>query len=135
MKKSKEKYEDHHVIFVAAEGYNWPENIIRVTVSDHKLIHQTLNIPYQKIRTFRMNTNHMVHKNSQEFIRELKKVHLAFFANLNKLPQRLQHQMRDSIRSQTLRIIREYKLELKTPDYDSDLFSWIRSFHYSLLLR
>ena len=133
--KTTKKYEDHHVIFVAGEGYNWPENIIRVTVEEHKLIHKTLNIPYSKIRTFRLRTNHMVHKNSQEFVRELKKVHLAFFNNLHLLPQKLQDRMRNSIREQTLRMIREYRLELKTPKYDADLFAWIRSFHYSILLR
>jgi len=131
----KEVYENHHVLPVSTDGFDWEENIIRVSQVDHTLIHKTLDIPYSKLRTFRLRTNHMVHKNSQEFVRELRKVHLSFFANLGKLPQRLQDRMRDSIRSQVQRLIREYKLELKTPAYDSDLLTWLENYHYALLLR
>ena len=131
----KETYENHHCIPVSLIGFDWEENIIRLTQTDHTLVHKTLDIPYSKLRTFRLRTNHMVYKNSQEFVRELKKVHLSFFSKVNKLPKRLQDMMRGSIRAQTQRIVREYKLELKLPEYDSDIFEWLKVYHYALLLR
>lgn len=130
-----EKHQDHHVIPVSLLGHDWPENIVRLTVSDHELLHKVLNLPYQKIRKFRLKTNHMVYRNSQEFVRELKTIHLAFFQNINMLPIRLQNLLRNSVRDQVERIIKEHRIELKLPQYNASLFKWLNSYHYILILR
>lgn len=131
----KETYQDHHVIPISLLGHDWQENIIRVTESEHKLIHKTLNLPYHKIRKFRTKTNHMVHRNSQVFVKELRKIHLAFFQNIHRLPMRLKNLIRDSVREQTEKVIRSHNIELKTPKYNADSFSWLRSYHHALVLR
>jgi len=115
----KEKYQDHHCLPVSIGGHDWPENIVRLIESDHTQVHKVLNLPYQKIRSFRLKTNHMVHRNSQEFIRELRKIHLAFFQNINMLPKKIQNQLRDSIRETTERLIREHNIELKKIQADA----------------
>ena len=129
------KTERHHCTPVSLQGFDWEENIMVVSVADHKLIHSTMNVNYQKIRTFRRKTNHIIHRNSQAYIRLLKDLHLDFYKNVHKLPLRLQNKMRDCIRDTTKRIIKEHGLSLRTPAHGADLFKWLKSYHYSLLLR
>jgi len=128
-------YQNHHVIPVSLLGHDWQENIIRITKYDHNLLHNTLNLPYQKIRSFRLKTNHMVHRNSQEFIRELKKIHFSFFDNFDDLPIKLQALIRNSIRDQTFRIINTHRIEINTPKYNADMRKWLNFYHYALVLR
>jgi len=131
----KEKYQDHHVIPVSLLGHDWKENIVRLSEKDHDIIHKTLNLPYHKIRRFRLKTNHMVHRNSQKFVRELKKIHLAFFENSHMLPTRLQNILRNSIRDQVEKIVKENSIELNLPQYNANIFKWLNSYHYALVLR
>lgn len=131
----KKKTERHHVLCLVLLGPDWKENIITITKYEHDLIHSTLNIPYYKIRRFRMKTNHLVHRNSQEFVNLLKELHLDFFKNTKLLPVKLQNMMRDSIRETTKRMIRDYQLILKLPKDNADIFKWLSIYHYCLILR
>lgn len=129
------KYEDHHVICLSLSGDDFKENIVRVTIYEHKLIHTTLNIPYYKLRRFRKATNHMIHRNSQQYVDRLRKLHLDYFKNINKLPVKLINLQRDSIRATTKRIVSTHKLTLKLPKDSADIFAWLRSMHYALTIR
>ena len=90
---SKQKYQEHHCIPVSLLGHHWQENLVRITEDEHNLIHKVLRIPYQKIRNFRIKTNHIVCRNSQLFVRELEKLHIEFFRNSNMLPKQLQNKL------------------------------------------
>ncbi len=131
----KRKTEVHHVTPICMLGHDWVENTMIVTEYEHKLIHATLDIPYSKIRTFRKKTNHLPSRSSQQFVNELRKVHVAFFEKVNLLPPKLRNKMRDCIRETTKRIIREHSIELKTPADNAKLHSWLKSMHYALTLR
>ena len=132
---AKKNYQNHHVIPVSLLGHDCDENIIRITDHEHDLLHKTLNLPYQKIRSFRLKTNHMVYTNSQKFVRELKKIHFAFFDKFDDLPVKLQTMIRNSIREQTLRIINTHRIEINTPKYNADMKKWLSFYHYALILR
>jgi len=135
MKNMNEKQEDHHVTPICMLGDDFSENIVKITESEHKLIHSVLDIPYYKLRRFRKATNHMVHRNSQQFVNRLRNLHLEYFKNSDKLPIKLQNIQRDSIRATTKRIIKAHNIIVKLPKDNTDLFSWLRAFHNVLVLR
>ena len=129
------KTEEHHVTPICMVGDDFKENIITLTVADHKLIHATLDIPYYKLRRFRKATNHMVNRNSQQFVSRLRNLHLEYFKNHDKLPIRLQNLQRNSIRDTTWRIIQTYNISIKMPKENADIFAWLRCYHNSLIYR
>ena len=129
------KTEEHHVTPICMVGDNFKENIIALTVADHKLIHATLDIPYYKLRRFRKATNHMINRNSQQFVSRLRNLHLEYFKNHKKLPIKLQNLQRNSIRDTTWRIIQTYNISIKMPKENADIFAWLRCYHNSLIYR
>jgi hypothetical protein len=131
----KKKTQRHHVVPISLQGFDWDQNIMTVTVYEHNLIHATLNIPYDKIRKFRIRTNSMTSMVSQFYVNELRKVHVAFFQKVDLLKPELRIKMRDCIRETTKRIIKEHRIELKTPVEGASLHRWLRSYHYALVLR
>ena len=135
MKKPKVKTEEHHVCCLSLCGDDFKENIITLTVAEHKLIHATLNIPYYKLRRFRKATNHMVNRNSQQFVSRLRNLHLEYFKNHKQLPIKLQNMQRNSIRATTWRIIETHGISIKMPKENADIFAWLRCYHNSLIYR
>jgi hypothetical protein len=132
---AKQKYENHHVLPLSLCGDNFPENIVRLTAYEHKLIHMTLDIPFYKLRRFRMATNHLINRNSQPYVTKLRKLHLDFFAKTGKLPIKLQNILRDSVRETTKRIIKTHGLTLKMPKDNADIFKHLGAYHNALTLR
>jgi methyl coenzyme M reductase subunit C-like uncharacterized protein (methanogenesis marker protein 7) len=129
------KTEEHHVTPICMVGDDFKENIITLTVSDHKMIHATLDIPYYKLRRFRKATNHMINRNSQQFVSRLRNLHLEYFKNHEKLPIKLQNLQRDSVRDTTRRIIQTYNISIKMPKENADIFAWLKCYHNSLIYR
>lgn len=82
------RYQDHHMIPISLIGWDIRENIIRMSAKDHVLVHQKLNISYNQIRNFRRRNNNKFVRDVEFFV-ELRRVHLSYFSNLNKLPKYL----------------------------------------------
>ena len=77
----------------------------------------------------------MVYRNSQQFVNELRKLHVDYFSKTNKLPNHLRDIQRDSVRDTTKRIISLNKLQLNTPKDNDDIFKWLRCYHNVLIYR
>lgn len=76
------------MIPISMFGHDVKSNIIMLTVWDHNKTHQVLNINYNKIRNFRRKHNHKM-RVDVEFIKDLRKLHLMYFKDLEKLPHRI----------------------------------------------
>jgi len=77
--------ENHHVVPISISGWDVIENQFLVSISDHKLIHSTLNIPYSNIRKFRRLTNHVLVPNIV-YMEQLEYVQRLYFEGIEKLP-------------------------------------------------
>jgi hypothetical protein len=79
----------HHYFPLSISGIDHWTNIIFCTEEEHKLIHKTLNIPYDRIRSFRKATNGILVVNNY-YLHEQYLLQLEYFKNFKKLPEDLQ---------------------------------------------
>ena len=129
--------EGHHVIPISIGGFDWKENIIKLSREEHKLIHDTQNIPYTLVRKFRKQTNHMMHMNSKAYVKELRDIHLAYFESrrLRTLPKGLIYVQRDSIKRVCKRLVSIGTIDIKFPGDRASIHSWLKCYHNCLVLR
>jgi len=78
------KQEKHHSIPLAIWGTTIPDNIILLDSWTHKLVHQTLNIPYKTIRQYREMINNVVLLNEEIAYKELD-MKLKYFSKAKQL--------------------------------------------------
>lgn len=74
----------HHYIPLSLGGVDHWCNIMFLSCDEHKKVHQTLNIPYDRIRAFRKATNGMLIVN-QYYLQELMLLQLEYFKNFENL--------------------------------------------------
>lgn len=126
----------HHVIPLSLGGYDMAENLISVTEKNHKLIHSTLNVPYDWIRTFRKRTNHIIVNPDEKYVHELRKLHLEYFKNIGSLPQHLQEAHRRAMIAMVLREIHLNDLSQHIEFQDGNSFQhYLNQYHNILILR
>lgn len=119
--------EKHHVIPVSMDGHDKPENIVQLTREDHKLVHDTLNVPYGAIRKFRKATNHMRQRDAPEYVAPLRKLHMLYFGRFSLLPRRLKRIHAQSIRSQVEAMDSSHKKST-----ESSIWYWLKKYHECL---
>lgn len=100
----------HHVIPVSLGGFDIHENIIHLTESEHKTVHETLNVEYRSIRLYRLRTNHIIFPN-EYVVREMMKVHGLYFRNAPILKRWLIKKHAESLEAQTHYLARHYQLK------------------------
>jgi len=76
--------EEHHVIPISLMGPNWKENCIILTDSEHKHVHEVLDIPHGLLRRFRKRTNHLVYWDTY-YVEQLEVLHKLYFARIDFL--------------------------------------------------
>lgn len=79
----------HHACPLSLHFPNWTENIVEIDFIQHRIVHAILNIPFENLRTFRKRTNHLLYHNKY-YVEELQRLHLAYFARFEMLPDDLQ---------------------------------------------
>lgn len=87
--------EQHHVIGVAIGGiHTLPSggingaNLIELSVSEHKKVHDTLHAQYQELREFRMKHEFFEYKGVQYYT-DLHQIQNNYFSKINLLPKRI----------------------------------------------
>ena len=108
--KDDNRIENHHCIPLSMFGWDLPANILRLPRKQHKQIHGSQDVHYQRLRVFRKRTNHL-RKDDPRFKAEYLKLLLEFFAGAMLLPAGL-------IRAQALVIRRMTHLLAKEKDVD-----------------
>ena len=102
--------ERHHVIPISLGGFDIPENIIHITPNEHKELHDTLNLHYNSIRTYRKRTNSIIFIDEYS-IREMMKVQELYFKNSENLKRWLNKRQAESLQAQTQYLVRQYQLK------------------------
>lgn len=136
--KIMENTERHHCIPISLLGPDIVENLISVTIEEHKVIHKTLNIPYNLIRRFRKKTNHLVLDPNEFFVKELRLIHLSYFDKINfkKLPQHLRNAHLRSMESIVAREIHLNGFNQKIPyDVGKTFWEYLNTYHNIMVLR
>ena len=126
--KSQSNIQTHHCIPVSLLGYNWVENTFKVTKHEHKILHESLDIPYALVRRFRLRTNHLSVKPNQKYVDELRRLHLAYFARLDLLPLKLKKQHQTAMCGLVERFKKEFALQYEYKTYGSP----VKQFHQHL---
>jgi len=105
----------HHVCPLALfgihnlyDGTTNEANLVRLSVADHEKIHATLDIPYQRIREFRMSQGYK-QWHDLEYHEALKKLQWEYFKNVRKLPYELQVIHAESMKAQVQLLKTVYK--------------------------
>lgn len=127
---NKARKELHHCIPVSICGPNYVENVVELTQSDHSLIHQTLDVSSNLIRTFRIRTNHLIMAPNEYFVRELMQLHHLYFARVYLLPERLIKVHAECMMNTTIRHRAESKLQ---PLEDCEHGTYIHMFNHWLI--
>ena len=83
-----ERFEGHHTIPISLVGHNIHENVVRVSLTDHKLIHLEQDISGRKIRCFRERTNEILIP-TEKYLDEKLNLWKAYFAWHINLPPHL----------------------------------------------
>lgn len=100
----------HHVIPISLGGFDIHENIIHITESEHKELHDTLNLHYQSIRKYRMRTNSIIFINEYS-VREMMKVQELYFKKSDLLKRWLIKKQAESLQAQTHFLVNQYQLK------------------------
>lgn len=135
----KNKKERHHVIGISIGGIHEvffgqinEGNLVELTDMEHKKVHDTLGVPYEKIRQFRMKHEICLVK-GVEYYSDLHKIQIEYFAKLHLLPKRVIALHNDSICRQVefFAELFEYKGPLLK---DADFLDEITSFNLNLAI-
>jgi hypothetical protein len=123
--------ERHHIVPLSCGGHDIPENIYNITYVDHKHIHDTLNINYSNIRTYRKRTNHILFA-TKSSVQDLITLQKLYFARIHLLKPDMIKIHRVSIERQFIKLTREHSIKMNVEDYRQK--SEIAKFHYFLYL-
>lgn len=99
----------HHNIPISICGRDVSSNIIVVTCEDHKLIHETLDLPYRKIRAYRKVMNESFIPGARQ-VKAQEKIELMFFSRAKFLPPRLQKKILDKLREEARSLYKKYNM-------------------------
>lgn len=82
--------EVHHIIPISLEWEHSQKNKVPINKDEHKLIHNTLNIPYGIIRRYREKTNWILIPNKYSLWEKLDLWNI-YFSNISALPPSLRN--------------------------------------------
>lgn len=101
--------EEHHMIPLSCAGPNWKENCTVLTQHEHKLLHETLDIPYGLLRRFRKRVNHLIYMDTY-YVEQLELLHKLYFARLPQLPEKIQRAHLECMIAVSKRAQRDYQV-------------------------
>ena len=130
--------ERHHVIPISLGGFDIQENIIHITIAEHKELHETLNLGYESIRMYRKRTNNIIFINEYS-VRELMKVQELYFRNAHLMKRWLIKRQAQSLEAQARYLVNHYQLKdfVLRSDFDSELHYlryMLNAYHTAYLL-
>lgn len=130
--------QNHHVIPISLGGFDIHENILHLTESEHKEVHNTLNVEYKSIRIYRLRTNHIIFPN-EYLVREMSKVHILYFRNTPVLKRWLIKKHAESLEAQAKYLINHYQLKdfVLRQDFENEqarLEYMLNAYHTAYLL-
>lgn len=85
-------------------------NILSMPVEDHRLVHDTLDIPYNTVRKYRSVLNEHMFQPTERMANAQARIESLFFARLKFLPNRLQKLIKDKVDEDTRDLYRTYQL-------------------------
>lgn len=100
----------HHVTPLSAGGRDKSCNILVLSVEDHRLVHDTLDVPYNTIRKYRKVMNESMFTPTERMALAQAKIESMFYARLKFLPNRLQKKIKDKVDEDTRDLYRTYQL-------------------------
>ena len=100
----------HHVLALSLGGRDKPCNILVLSVEDHRLVHDTLDIPYNTVRKYRAVLNQDMFRPTERMAKAQARIESLFFARLKFLPNRLQKKIKDKVEEDTRDLYRTYQL-------------------------
>ena len=130
--------ERHHVIPISIGGFDIQENIIHINIAEHKELHDTLNLGYESIRTYRRRTNNIIFINEYS-VRELIKVQELYFRNAQHLKRWLIKRQAESLEAQARYLVNFYQLKdfALAQKFESELHQlryMLNAYHTAFLL-
>lgn len=94
----------HHNVPLSLGGNDVKENIITIGEDDHKLLHETLDIPYPTVRRYRAVMNNMPFLWCEGKAKAQTRIEQMFFSRLAFLPTYLQIKIYESLILDTARL-------------------------------
>jgi hypothetical protein len=131
------KGQKHHVIALALNGLhhlhdggiNTP-NLVTISVADHELIHRELDIPYQKIREFRMRQGYKQWHDLDYHV-ALQNLQWEYFKKLRNLPRDIQQLHAVSMKEQVKLLAPIYKYPYEIKDYEMEPYHVMFEYYFN----
>ena len=89
-------------------GRDKKSNIVSIPVEDHKLIHNTLDVPYNTVRRYRGVMNENAFNPGERQARSQKRIESLFFSRAKFLTPRLGKVVLDKLREDTRDMYKEH---------------------------
>ena len=104
------KKQRHHVTPLSIGGSDHQSNITLVEKDDHKLIHDTLDVPYNTVRKYRGVMNERMFKPGKRQARAQARIEQLFFTRVKFIPKnQLQKAILDKLRENTRYLFEMYE--------------------------
>lgn len=109
------RMERHHVTPLSIGGRDKSCNILTLSKEDHRLVHDTLDMPYNKVRSYRKVINTQMFKPTVKMARAQARIEEIFYSRLRFLPNRLQKLIKDKVEEDTRDMYKLYSADFGTP--------------------
>lgn len=113
MAVNQNRIERHHTIPLSLGGCDVIENILSLKHKDHRLIHDTLDIPYNTVRKYRTVMNQDMFSPTVKMAKAQARIESLFFARFEFLPERLQKCIYETVFDDTERMYIKYNVKMK----------------------
>lgn len=109
------RQERHHNLPLSLGGRNVPSNTVMLPHDEHRLLHDTLDIPYNTVRKYRGVLNEDMFKPTMTTVNAQYRIEKLFFARYKFLPKNLQVIVYDKLLEETKSIYKKYDKEFTLP--------------------
>lgn len=100
----------HHVTPLSLGGRDVKQNWLYLEKDDHRLVHDTLDIPYNTVRKYRAVMNQNLFNPTEKMARAQARIESLFFSRLSYLPNRLQKAIKDKVEEDSRDMYKEHGL-------------------------